>query len=384
MNAATKTRMWEYTQTLVIVTMITVLIWLYAESENIKLQEPIQFDVRFVPPAGQDLIIAPSELTGVTVTVRCATSQYTTLTGLLKKPLELEISPQQAVVKSQDQGDVVPELVIKVDLRDHLEKSAVGELGTTFVEVHPEVLDVRVVEVKQQSLTISTTQLFEELDEGIGSVVIDPPEADISLPRQLMDRASGNPTQLPGLEVQLTPTQKEQIKELSENMLWGPTPVRIIPVQPKLPGQREDPWWLPLTAKTIEPLTSQVTITVRKPTDEHELKSVPILLVAPWKSLQNYSIRVVSDDQDDLIVLDKPIKISGPVDEIKKIKSGETIVWAELRLTGQEIYNSLESEAVSKLVDIDLPPDVRLESAIPRVEFTVTELLLGLTPNAPQ
>ena len=66
-----KPNTWGKIQTYFIVTIISSLIWLYAESENVKQQRPLEFNVHFVAPPGQ-LLAIDEPIKSVSLTVRCA------------------------------------------------------------------------------------------------------------------------------------------------------------------------------------------------------------------------------------------------------------------------------------------------------------------------
>ena len=71
-------------ETFCVVTLITCLVWLYAEGENlVQYSQPVR--VRFVGPVGTDLAITPRELINVDITFRASKSQLADLNALVAK-----------------------------------------------------------------------------------------------------------------------------------------------------------------------------------------------------------------------------------------------------------------------------------------------------------
>ena len=373
MKSLIRTGLWERIQLYVIVTMITVLIWLYAESENVKQQEPLGFNIHFVSMSGQRLVIDRPALEPVRIIVRCATGQYAQLRELLSQPLELSVSQEQAVRRerppSKDAKGLQPhyDLVVPVDIQDWLEESVIGELGVTFVDVQPSTVELQVAVLQDVTLPISADRLVEDALQLTAPPILDPSEATFQIPRNYLQDINGDPVAPLGMKLQLTQLKKDIIETLDENV----PRVLTVPLEPAVDFQ--DNWWLGYSK--ISPANINVTITIRKQTDTLELASVPILLVAPWSQLQRYSV-VLEDNQH---LLTRPISIAGPSDVIEKIRQGQVKVWAELRLTAED----LEKGITSQQVHINIPPNVQIESAIPVVHFSVTAKQPIIPPTSP-
>ena len=118
------------------------------------------------------------------------------------------------------------------------------------------------------------------------------------------------------------------------------------------------------TRRAIDPASVQVTVTIRKQTSRLKLPGVPILVTAPWAELKRFGVEIKSGQR----VLSEDVEVSGPSDVIDRISSGQIKIWAELRLT----VDDLESAITSKQLHLNVPPGVRIESAIPLVNLTIT------------
>lgn len=106
--------MWEKLQTYIVVTMISLLVWLYAEAENVaSFNKTIQ--VKFVDQSNTDTIIQP-ETTAVDVIVRTANSGYAALESVLEDgPLIIPVTPNPVDIEQT------------VNLRAALENSAIAD-----------------------------------------------------------------------------------------------------------------------------------------------------------------------------------------------------------------------------------------------------------------
>ena len=361
LQAVTQSTLWDKVQSYSIVTLITVLIWLYAESENVKQQKPLEFKIHFAPPASQDLAIDDPILDNVRIIVRCTTGQYARLREMLDQPLELTVSREQAVRRARLDEDGPPgprpayDLVVPVDVQDWLESSAVGELGVSFVDVQPASVDLQVAVFERVSLPVSADRLVDDPRQLASPPILERGEATMQIPLSYLEDIDGNPIQ-PQIKLQVRPLKKEFLETLDENV-----PRKLaVPLEP--PVALRDGWWL--AHSTINPPNVEVTVTIRNQTDNLELSSVPIWLAAPWSQLQRYSV-VLENDQFFLL---KPISIAGPSDVIAKIRDGQVKVWAELRLSADD----LETRINSAQIYLNVPANVQIESAIPVVHFTIT------------
>ncbi len=339
--------MWEKVQTYFIVTLVAVLIWLYSESENVKLQKPLQLTVQFVAPPGQEMFIVPATRQQVQLTVSSATSQYDHLQRLQVKPIELIVTddpdnPQQTVV-----------------LRDKLLNSPVGDLGVSIVDLQPRTLDLRVERIEQVTVPISTESIVPPGAQLASAPVIVPSEVTVGLPASLV-------YDLDNLKVEAK-VDPDNVARLEENVPHKLT----VPLT--LPGYLRDQLFG--KAPDITPPTASITITIRKQTDTHTLTGVPILITAPWYELKRFAVQL----QDDQRVLSEDVRLTGPSDVIDQIRKGESRVLAELRLSADD----LESRITTKQLFLNVPTGVRVESTIPHVNFTITPIADSAAPRPP-
>src|SRR6185369_8974348 len=115
---------WQEIESILLVTLFTGLIWLYAEGENVKERE-LSFYVQFTPSGGQPLLIEPAGLT-VQVKFTAATSQY-------EQVRRLSTAPMQVPVSESPEGRETD-----VNLRDAIARAGdFQRLGLTITDVQP-------------------------------------------------------------------------------------------------------------------------------------------------------------------------------------------------------------------------------------------------------
>lgn len=346
-------------QTYAIVTVVTVLIWLYLESENVKLQKPLRLTVSFVAPPGQQLLIIPARPSQtptqptklqVDITVSCATSQYVRLQRLQDRPLELTVT------------EYADHPIQFVDLRQMLLDTPIGDLGVTLDEIVPPKFELRVERIEQVSrpirvvvaegIQLATTPVVEPAECTVGLPASVAQHVDLLLPQVSLERQTANtldPNVPRELSVPITLAVSEDLEENLQKL------IRI-------------------NAPQIRPPNATMTVTIRNQTGSLKIPGVPIVLAAPWAEMKKYTVEIEKDKR----VLEE-VRVTGPSDVIDRIDKGQLKVWADLRLTADD----LESRITSKQVHINVPPGVQVESPIPRLNFLITPLVTPEPPTTP-
>jgi len=334
-------------QTYVIVTVITMLIWLYAEGENVKQQKPFPISVKFVASPGQKLLIRPWVPQQVWVTVRCATSQFSSLQELLNGPIEIPVNDDPLRIEQP------------IVLHEKLEDSPLGHLGISIVDIQPATLNLQVEQLEPVTLSISPESIVPSEVQLVAPPTLNPSQATVGLPASIARDVT---------HIQLiAPMDPQDVARLAQNVAYDrKVPILLPPVLRERLGSAN---------LIIEPDFTQVTFTIRKQTDAISLTSVPILLLAPWSEMQRFSVILEGGNQ----ILNQDVELSGPSDVIEKIRQGEVKVWAELRLSADD----LESRITTKQLHLHVPENIVIESAIPRVGFTISPNATSpVTPTA--
>jgi len=320
-------------ETLVVVTVITLLVWLYAEGRNVTTYTNEPITVRFVSGDGEGLTISPEGPQRVLVSFQGSSAMKQALETITAEgPITLP------VVEKPNEPSTVQNIVMK----DALNASVLRDLGIQVTATDPAVLPVTVRRLVSVEMTVKPIVSDGELASASS---VEPARVRVNVPAPLASMAE---------ELSLIARVTEQ--ELAG--LPANTP-RAVNVRLELPQ--------PLRDQPVELATrdAAVTVTVRKQTDTIALTSMPIHINAPPLLLRRYRI----DLPEDQVVI-RDVKLSGPSDAIASIRDKQFRVWAELRPTADELDAGMDQAPLYP----HLPPGVRLDSPLPRVPVTVTRL----------
>lgn len=331
---------WRVLWSFISITAVTLLIWLYAEGENIRRYD-LSMEIALVGPTSRQLVIEPARRS-VQVAFTSAADQVAQFRKLIEEPLRLEVSedPEQ------------PTQIIV--LRDRLASDPrLANLGISILDVQPSTLPVRVESLVTVTLPVKVTPPPAEMAQEVTiDPVAEPAQATVLLPSSRARQATGQTA----FEVSLDPQRLAGLTPGIVNRLAVPLSL------PEVFRQSQD-----ANHVRIEPSTVNVSVTVRTLTAELALPAVPIKLVVSPNDLRVYEPPVLGDDHVRNLVL------RGPQDVIRDIQQGRVQIYAELRLNADELENASRStEGASKLPVINTPPGVSVSNLTTPVRFLVT------------
>ncbi|MBI1338265.1 MAG: hypothetical protein GC164_15085 [Phycisphaera sp.] len=337
METLAKTTLWEKIQTLIVVTIIAALVWLYAEDENIKDYPNEVVDVKFVAPTGKTLLIEPSTPQRIRVSVRASQGQFAQFQR------DYQSAPLEIVVNDNPGSD---DPVQQVVLRDALlANSKISSMGLSVTDTQPTIMPVTVEALRKVELPV-------RLDAGdaqlVGTPIIDPATASISLPGNLAQK----------VENQAMTVMLSDVPNLASLPDGVAHTVEQLPIHTPKPVRNYNPNLKP------QPAVAKLTFTIRKQTDTLTLTTVPVLVLLPPSALGTYTVKI---NEVNYFVHD--VSVAGPSDTVAKIKAGELRVSAVLALSAEE----LDKAITAKELRFDLPTGVSVTSTIPRLEFTITK-----------
>jgi hypothetical protein len=315
----TRSKLWQRVETGLIVTLISVLVWLYAEGENVQAHNNERVRVAFVAEGGQELAIDPQE-TEILASFRASTGEMSWLADRLRRgPLEIPIRPPQ------DSASPVQTLV----LRDALQRSAIGSLGINILDTNPVTMSVRVEPLVTRRVKVVAPPIDVQFAEPPTFV---PDELTVTLPRSVADAAAIAPL-----------VARMDLLDLSAYDTNTDTSATVT-VEPA--SELRTPW-----TRLSQP-TVQVRFNIRKLTDTVRLPNIPIRIAADPLTLQEYDIGLSASD---LVVRD--VRFTGAADEIEQIATGATRVWAELRLTREQIERAASTNAPVMVTPTVIAPE---------------------------
>jgi len=293
-----------------VVTVITLLIWLWAEGENVD-EFKVYVPVRFVPPAETGVEVEPqSELSFVTF--RGSAAQAEAIEELK------QMGPVQVRV-GEGETDIV--------MRDVLASSDVlRRIGAEVLEADPPVRRVSVTRLATDTLPLRVDAGTLELAEA----QVRPATVKVTLPEAYADRVRG---------VQLiADVSGVGIEDLD------PTRSHVRTATVRVPPELED------IADRIRIEPDRVEVALQPAMTTTVVQSVQVHLNMSLVRLQEYDVKLMLPG-DALTV--ESFEVRGPRSIIDDIKAGRQKVWLEVRPTREELELAVQSG-----VPYPFPPDL--------------------------
>ncbi len=348
--------MWQFIKTGLLVTVVTALIWIYAEAESLR---PRDFTVELafqVEPGSNKVIdildadgqvIRGTDIVRATVTVEGSAAAFERIEPVLRRPLRL--GPDLDGVPA-DPGkypiDLQPVLRMHPEIRDK---------GVNIRKVDPPQARILVDEIVERTLPVQVVIPSGEL-EALPEVK--PPQVVVKLPR-------GEADLLPeGVVLTARPDQA------SWSRLLPGRRETISGVRLELPGQLANSVHARATPATVD-----VSVTVRNRTATIRVPSVPVhLRIAPLE-LGRWNIEIPEPDR---FLTD--VTVTGPSDLVKQIEDKTIPLIAMVPLSFEELERGITSK---EAIFCELPTQLRIEVARRAVRLTVTRRETAATSPPP-
>lgn len=319
-------KLFDKLETWIVVTVITVLIWLYAEGAIVETFPRQRVTIEFVGPGNTPVAIEPATVRPL-VTFRSSGPTFQKFKELtndtpLTITLEPEDDPQQ-----------------QIDITERLEQALFNDLGIALDEVDPgiETVTVRRLVTRQLPIDVITTGLDLK-----GTPGVEPPYVTIELPENLaellerqsafirLDEAVGNNPPAPGVPESLS---------------------LAIELPPGIVGR-----WT-----TTDINQAQVSFTIDKVDATLTLASVPLEFLIPT----NFPFTIETENNERII---NDVELTGPSDTLTKIENGDIEVQAVLRFN-----NAAALTPGKRTVDITFitPPGVTTRK-LPQINVILT------------
>ena len=324
---------------LLMVSIVTVLIWLYAEGENIKTYE-MDLPIQFIAATGQNLLIKPSRPDiNPHLTLQCSSAQKVQLDQLLVgSPLSIPLS-EDPNAPGGNQQLLLKQLFTSLPV--------FANLSVNITEVKPAQITVNVKKLQTIKLKI---QEVTEGDSQIQDVVIEPATATMYLPSDLFN----NLTERDVIQARLS---KQLLDQLTLNQTHTLKAVQLLP---------------PQTVRTedvrIQPPTAKVTFTLTRQAKTLTISSIAVRFVLPAASMNQYQVSLVNDE-DKFI---RAVKLTGPNDLIDQISERKIKIWADLKLEADDLAKGVGKESIAIVPHIQKPDAVKLVEAPGAINLRIT------------
>lgn len=314
-------------KTILLVSIITLLVWVFAEAESLQRRD-VRLELQFVTdaPTERFVEIADEGYRGVvSVSLSGSAAAISSSEDLTRGgPLKLVIgsptvpaSPGENLIAVREALRTLPQFKAE---------------GLTIDRVEPVSLRLRVTPLEVRDARVKVDVGEAELD---GVPEARPGSAKVYLPK---DQAPAGP-----IEVSAT-LRQEDLNRLVSGRRETVSQVRLeLPAAlRRLPGAR------------IEPAAASVTLSVRSRQATTELSGVPVQVRLAAGELSRWEISIPEQDR----FLPK-VRVSGPADMIEQVKRGEIRVVASVSLSFEELERGITQKEVGFG---DLPSPLRFET----------------------
>jgi hypothetical protein len=338
----------ESLETVLVVTVITMLIWLYAEGETI-ITDTRKFKVQFVTPPTSGLAISlPDQAPGTTTITISATLQVSSgdrarIDELLRGgTLQIEVN----VPTTDDELQTL-------NLLDALNNSPLADMRAFVKEVLPASQEVRVqtLELVDMGLSIARGEL-ELSTVKSEEPVFSPEKIRVELPSK--DAALVRSQNLK-LTAHLDRLDPDTLSEDTQNN---------VSVELSLPPQLQDKQHITLTQETVN-----VKFILDKLTEQIELDRVQVRLNISDDITGQYRIEIDPGAQRFI-----PVTLKGPEEMINRIKDEPDLIRAQITIKHSDLQ---EDPPHSAPLYIEVPQGVTVVSPVPTqtlITYTVTDL----------
>lgn len=290
--------------TYIIITAVTLLIWIWAATET-REQQTFSMRVEFAVPDPEDWRLEPQHRSPM-LTVQGSRLALDRTQELARRPIRVEVSPLP--------GTKTIDLLSAV--REHPEIEATG---VQVLSADPASIELRIDEIIRVPARVRT--YFPRV-QTVGDINVEPEEVTVAMPRGLRQQF---PTEL----------------------IVEPTvdPQRLDRLEPEVPHTIEAPLRLADGLAmgdrvTIEPPRAQLSFALRSRIREMTLDSVRVQLAGPPEDHHDYIVEV-----EDAVLRDVTIRADSNL--IDRIEAREALVVAVLHVSSREKEQRIQSKPVS-------------------------------------
>lgn len=328
-----------------LVTLITVLIWVYAEGRNVRTYQPNDRVPVTIQLATDDLVVTSQSVSTLGLEFSAATAEIDKLRPLLgKRGILLRPAITEPGTK-----------VLQLD--DEMRSaSPLDEVSANVNWSDPTTIEVTVDRLARPEVTVGYSPGDVKLVEG--SLSIEPRRVRLIAPQQLL------------ADLGIDETFVLEAEPLIPVRSVTPGEQKVIDARVKLPAALANNPHVSLERSDVK-----LTLTVDKAEETLVLANVPVWIAAPPGSLAEYTVTL---DEDARVLAD--VKVTGPKDVIDQVRDGRTKIFALLNLDSTQLASAATAQTNSKIVTINVPDSLIVEGPVRTVGFTVTRKPAAVTP----
>ena len=310
--------------TIVVVTAIALLIWIWAAGET-RNEDTVYARVEIMASSDFETIVSPTEDQQVAIQVKGSARSIQRLRQVLSQPLVLTTGsdgiPREAGRHEISLVDAIQNLPL-------IQQGDINILGT-----EPSRIDLEIDSMTE--LSVPVQPVFTGVTLG-GEAVSNPENATLTLPSRIV-------AQIPDPQVIAEPSP-----DTLNGLQAGRNQQILVPL--RLPPSLR-PFGQSIT---IEPTSVQLAFTLILTTRSSTIATVPVQVAAPADGLADYSVQI---DPADRLLSD--VVVEGEVDLVKRFEEDGTPVVAFVHLTSDDLAGMVGEAPVTLW---ELPDGLRVTS----------------------
>lgn len=327
-----------------LVTLITVLIWVYAEGRNVRTYQPDDRVPVSVELASSDLVVTAQSVSSIGVEFSAATAEIDKLRPLLGE--------NGIVLRPQITEPGTRSLLLSDELRraDPIEK-----ISANVNWSDPATIEITVDRLVEHEVKIGFDPGGVKLVND--SLTIDPQVVTIRGPEKLFSKL--------GVDESFT-LESEPLVPLESVVAGEP---KTIDARVKLPPSLANNKHVSIVHPGVK-----LTLTIDKAEETIVLPNVPVWIASPPGAQAGYTVKL---NEDSRVLTD--VKVTGPRDAIAQVRDGTTKIIAILRLNSTEIASGTDAQQTGTAV-VRAPAPLVVDPASKSVHYTVERKPVASTP----
>ncbi|MCC5823660.1 MAG: hypothetical protein LAT64_10995 [Phycisphaerales bacterium] len=331
-NAKAKSRRIDL-RTVLLVSMVTLLVWLLAESRTVRTQIA-DLSPRLEVGTASGLVARPAPgfawPESVKVTFSGSTAGLDQVVRSLQGRLELRVGIEVLATPG----------VHEIDMREVLRTSElIVTAGAGVVEVNPQRVRVEVDSLRETSLPVRIIEPDGVAFESNGRPTPMPGALRVRGPSSVLARLEGAEGLVrldPALVAGLTPGRAETLGRLRVEV-----------------PEDQDRW-----ATRFEPDYVDVALTLRSRTQSLVLSSMPVQIQLAPGEVGRWRVSLPPGGQDLV-----GVEVTGPSDQIERLRSGQLVPEAVVTLSFDELERGIESKEAQVMglpTGVQISPEANL------------------------
>jgi hypothetical protein len=349
--------MWNFIKNLILVTLVTVVIWVFAESESLSTAEVRSVEISMLPAPGAKQMVELAQnspavhgnIVRVDMVLEGPTAALDVVQRMLRNPIAVNPGVEGFPI---DPGTHIVDL--QTVLRNHPDLKLAAN-GVSIKSISPETVDATIDELVSRPVKIDVDVPGAELD---GPPELKTTAASVMVPQSQAGKVTENTAVIaridPAALTRLNPGRKETI-----------TGVRLV-APPELAS---------IPRLKIDPATVDIALTLRTKAASIKVASVPVhVRIAPGE-LNKWDIEVPEQDRflTDVIV-------SGPSDLVKQVQDKTVPLIATVSLSFEELERAIPSKDA---VFCDLTTGLHFDVANKTVRLKIKRRETAAAPAQP-